>query len=296
MKKSIAKANAGTINRTIPADPSNQVQKIVDRFAAPPPPPAPIATRADGTIAIPAASFTAKNASAPVSVMTSADAGSQLLSTGCKSPVGPPCFHPESSSWSYDVTAATAGTYYLTSNFSTYHMNTDLWVSVNDAKAVEMGVYYTVGYWNETQSTEVTLTKGKNTLIFTRTDNRDVMYKDFFLYRLWNRSMMIGPPPALTELTWISPHMHAFREPPSDSCAGPGTPRNRTCLHRPPTTPRRRRRRLPRPTTTSRWLLTPPVKNKASTRSASRTVATPASHWASSPRAPGPAPTPQGAS
>ena len=54
-----------------------EVQKIIDRFAAPPPPPAPITTGADGTITIPAASLSSKNASAPVSIMTSADEGSQ---------------------------------------------------------------------------------------------------------------------------------------------------------------------------------------------------------------------------
>ena len=75
MKKSVAKANAGQINRTIPTDPSNGIQKIINRFAAPTPPPAPITTGADGTITIPAAAFTSKNTSAPVSVMTSADAG-----------------------------------------------------------------------------------------------------------------------------------------------------------------------------------------------------------------------------
>ena len=182
-KKSIAKANAGTINRTIPSDPSNSIQKIVNRFAAPPAPPAPITTAADGTITIPAPSFSSKNKSAPVSVMTSADVGSQLLSNGCVSAAGPPCFAPESSSWAYDVTAATAGSFYLTVNFSTFHMDQDLWVTVNGAaKPVELGMYYTLGYWNETQSTEVALTKGKNTLTFTRLSNRDVMYKDFFLY------------------------------------------------------------------------------------------------------------------
>ena len=123
MKKSVAKANAGTINRTIPSDPTNTIQKIISRFAAPPPSPAPITTGADGTITVPAASFTSKNHSAPVSVMTSAEEGNQLLSNGCVSSAGPPCFQPMSSSWAYDVTAATAGTFFLTVNFSTYHMN-----------------------------------------------------------------------------------------------------------------------------------------------------------------------------
>ena len=185
MKKAVVVGQTGVaaINRTVPSDPSNSIQKIVTRFAAPPAPPAPITTGSDGTITIPAASFTSKNHSAPVSVMTSAEEGTQLLSNGCVSSAGPPCFQPMSSSWTYDVTAAAAGTFYLTVNFSTYHMDQDLWVTVNDAaKPVEMGMYYTIGWWNETQSTEVTLVKGKNTLTFTRLSDRDVMYKDFLLY------------------------------------------------------------------------------------------------------------------
>ena len=43
-------------------------------------------------------------------------------------------------------------------------------------------MFYTRGYWNQTQSAEVTLAKGKNTLKFTRLSDRDVMYKEFFLY------------------------------------------------------------------------------------------------------------------
>ena len=52
-----------------------------------------------------------------------------MVNNGCTSPVGPPCFNPESSSWEYAVSAAAAGSYYLTANFSTYHMNQDLCVS-----------------------------------------------------------------------------------------------------------------------------------------------------------------------
>eukprot|EP01050_Picozoa_sp_SAG11_P010311 SAG11_NODE_1026_length_6141_cov_13.737008_5_plen_828_part_00 len=222
LKKSIAKANAGAINRTIIVDPTNQVQKIVDRFAAPPPPAAPITTGADGKITIPAASFASKNTSAPVSVMTSADEGSQLLSNGCKSSVGPPCFHPESSSWSYDVTAAKGGQYYLTVNFSTYHMDQDLWVTVNDAKPVELGVYYTVGYWNETQSSEVMLTTGKNTLKFTRLTNRDVMYKHVFLY---TKKPDLPAPPANYTPSPPPPTPSAnsyIQVPPSTTCVQQG--------------------------------------------------------------------------
>jgi len=180
-KKSVAKITPPA-NRTIPTVAGNKVQQLVAKWAQPPAPPAPIATGADGTITIPAASFTSKNKTSPISVMKSADAGSQLLSNGCTSSVGPPCFFPASSSWTYDVTAAAAGSFFLTANFSTWHMNQDLNVTVNGAKSAEVPMFYNLGFWNETQPIEVTLTKGKNTVVFTRTSTRDVMYKTFSLY------------------------------------------------------------------------------------------------------------------
>eukprot|EP00729_Bicosta_minor_P005642 gene5642-15534_t len=130
------------------------------KFAAPPAPPAPVTTAADGTITIPAASFSSKNKTAQASVLVSAAAGTQLLSNGCASAVGPPCFNPESSAVNYAVTSAAGGDYYFTANFSTYHMNQDLFVSVNGGKAAAVAVHYTVGWWNETQPVPVTLTKG----------------------------------------------------------------------------------------------------------------------------------------
>ena len=60
-------------------------------------------------------------------------------------------------------------------------MNQDLFVSVNGAKAMEVGMFYTVGFWNESQPIEVALAKGGNTLSFTRSSGRDVMYKAFLL-------------------------------------------------------------------------------------------------------------------
>jgi hypothetical protein len=112
--------------------------------------------------------------SAPISVMKSFDAGEQLLSNGCKSSVGPPCFEPASSSFTYEVAAAAAGEAYLTANFSTYHMDQDLFVSVNGAKEAELPVFYTLGWWNQTQPIAVALVEGKNTLTFTRSSCRDV--------------------------------------------------------------------------------------------------------------------------
>ena len=88
---------------------------------------------------------------------------------GCSSAVGPPCAHPLSSSFEYEVTVAAGGEYYLTANHTTWHPNQNLSVSVNDAPNQDVPVYYTVGWWNETEPIEVALKAGKNTLSFTRT-------------------------------------------------------------------------------------------------------------------------------
>jgi hypothetical protein len=161
--------------------PNNKVDQLLTAWKKPLAPPAPITTSADGTITVPAPGFASKNRTAPIKVMISAEGGQQLLSNGCTSPVGPPCFVPSSSSWTYEVPSSEAGNFFLSVNFSTYHMNQDLFVSVNGAKIVELGMFYTLGWWNQTQPIEVTLVKGNNAIVFTRTTGRDVMYKDFIL-------------------------------------------------------------------------------------------------------------------
>lgn len=162
--------------------PNNKVDQLLTASKKPLGPAPPITTSPDGrTITLPAAAFTSKNKSAPVSVKVSAGGGQQVLSNGCVSPAGPPCFNPTSSSWTYEVPSSVAGIFYLTANFSTYHMNQDLFVAVNGNKATEVPMFYTQGFWNQTQPLGVTLAKGKNTLVFTRTSNRDVMYKGFVL-------------------------------------------------------------------------------------------------------------------
>jgi hypothetical protein len=182
------------MNRTLPAPnpAANKIDAALAYHAEPPAPPAPITTGADGTIMIPGGSFASKNHSAPVSVIKSFTEGTQMLSNGCTSSVGPPCFDPPSSSVTYEVTPKAAGTYYLTANFSSWHMDQDLFVSVNGAKEVEVGMFYTLGSWNESQPVEVALTAGKNTLVFTRTTGRDVMYKSFLLYQ---KKPAVSPPP-----------------------------------------------------------------------------------------------------
>ena len=57
--------------------------------------------------------------SAPVLVMKCFGEDEQLLSNGCTSSVGPPCFEPASSSFTYEVAAAAVGEVYPTENFST---------------------------------------------------------------------------------------------------------------------------------------------------------------------------------
>lgn len=183
-KKKIVAAASPMPNVTIPAaQPSivNKVDALLAKFKAGPTPPPPPSTAADGTITISATAFSSKNRSAPVSVLPSADEGQQLLHNGCTSSVGPPCFEPASSSLTYNVSSANGGTYYLTTNFTTYHMNQDMNVSVNGAESVAVGVFYTLGWWNESQPVEITLVKGSNTLVFTRTSGRTVMYKSFIL-------------------------------------------------------------------------------------------------------------------
>ena len=206
------------MNRTLPEpDPSkNKIDASLAYHAEPPAPPAPATTDPDGSIIVPAASFAAKNRSAPVSVIKSFLEGTQLLSNGCKSSVGPPCFDPASSAVTYEVTAKAAGSYYLTANFSTWHMDQDLYVSVGGAKAVEVGLFYTVGWWNETQPVEVTLAEGKNTLVFTRTSTRDVMFKDFLLHK---KKPTIPPPPGNFTPTPAPPmpSANAYIEVPADT-------------------------------------------------------------------------------
>jgi hypothetical protein len=80
------------------------------------------------------------------------------------------------------VPSAVAGTFFLTFNFSTYHTDQDLFVAVNGApEPVEVGIFYTVGWWNMTKPVEVELVKGNNTLVSTHTSGRDIMYKEFVL-------------------------------------------------------------------------------------------------------------------
>jgi hypothetical protein len=217
--KKIVAAGAGPFNRTIPpavAPIVNKVDALLARWAQPPAPPTPITTAADGTITIPAASFTLKARTASAVIMRSVDEGEQLISNGCASSVGPPCFNPSTSIISYTVTANAAGTFYLTANFSTYHMNQDMYVAVNGGANKSLPMFYTVGWWNRTQPVEVTLAKGANTVAFTRTSDRDVAFKEFVLAT----TKPVVPPPS-GNFTPVpsppSPPASAYIEVPADT-------------------------------------------------------------------------------
>ena len=109
--------------------------------------------------------------------MPSFDEGEQLLSYPNASGSG---------AITYTVTAPKAGNYYLTANFTTFHMDQNLFVSVNGAGVVNVPVYYTVGWWNQTQPVEIELIKGDNKLTFTRNTTRELVFKEFFLYTCVN--------------------------------------------------------------------------------------------------------------
>jgi hypothetical protein len=134
---------------------------------------------ANGNIIIPAVAYFFANKSASVSVMKSFEGGQQLLSNQGN------LEDPPSTGVSYAVDVGQAATYYLTANFSTYHMNQDLLVNTNTTTngSLTMPVYYTLGYWNQTQSVAVDLLSGRNVLTFTRTTDRELAFKDFILYK-----------------------------------------------------------------------------------------------------------------
>ena len=171
-----------------------KVEALLEKFKTQPTVPKITTDPKDGTITVPAAAFSSKNRSASVTIMQSADEGSQILHGGCRSDVGPPCAQPQSSAFVYEVTSDDGGSYYLTANHTTWHPNQNLSVSVNDGAEQDVPVYYTVGWWNETLPIEVTLTKGKNTLSFSRTSVRELAFKEFLLYK--QKPSDIKPPPA----------------------------------------------------------------------------------------------------
>ena len=158
--------------------------------------PIPNVTSSSDKIIIPAAAFTGRNKSCSLSVMKSYEAPyttQQVTHSGCASSVGPPCAVPTSSSWQYTVTVQNAGSYFLTVNFTTWHMDQDLFLSVNNGKQQTVPVFYTVGWWNQTQPLQVVLQQGANTLSFYRSTTRPLVFKTFYLYKTMPSNILKPP-------------------------------------------------------------------------------------------------------
>jgi hypothetical protein len=226
-------------NRTVPPPSSSsvktKVQAMIDQWAGPPPPPPHIVTGADGSIIIPAAAVnttlnTTLNGTheynGRLTVMRSActsavdcDTGEQLL-TGVHTGMDKTCtVDPSACSFAYDFTAATGGTFYLTANFSTWQMNQDLSLSVNGNPSQPVPVFYTVGWWNETQPLEVTLVKGHNNLNFKRSTERTVTFKSFVLHS--KKPDVPAPFPPYTPSPTPPPSAY-HQVPPTTTCEKQG--------------------------------------------------------------------------
>lgn len=162
-----------------PSTVPTKVAALIAKWNTPPTPPPQITTDAEGTIHIPAIAYATASTKADVSVMHSyaEDDGMQLLYTQGN------FYHPDDYPLEYQFTAESAGTYYLSANHTTWHTDQDLVLAVNGKKVGNVPVYYTIGYWNETQSVTVDLAKGANTLTFTRLSTDRLVFKEFLLYK-----------------------------------------------------------------------------------------------------------------
>jgi hypothetical protein len=177
-----------------------------------------VTTDASGKVTIPAAALQAVNRSAAVSPMKSFD----LLGEQVAVIVGN-YVDPAASAFSYLVTMPQAGTYYLTANFSTWHITIDLLVQVNAGPALlPVPVYYTFGYYNETQPLAVQLLAGANVLKFMRSTEAvaPLAIREFFLYP---SKPNIPAPPAAYMPPPPAPRPEKFIEVPEDTtCAKQG--------------------------------------------------------------------------
>jgi hypothetical protein len=83
----------------------------------------------------------------------------------------------------YTFDAPQDGIYVLAASVVTVHMNQKLLLAVNDAEEqVEIALPYTVGRWGQTEPVEVSLTRGRNVLHFTRpAPGHGMTIKDFTL-------------------------------------------------------------------------------------------------------------------
>jgi hypothetical protein len=131
---------------------------------------------------VPGAAVSYVNRSAAVSTMKSFDLlGEQLVI------VDGNYVDPAASSFRFEVSVPEAGVRYLTANISTWHIDIDLLLRVNDASDDELlavPVFYTFGYWKETQPVEVPLLAGANSLTFmcSTEASAPVAIKEFLIY------------------------------------------------------------------------------------------------------------------
>jgi len=156
-----------------------KVDALITRWSQTQPTPV-ITTGKDGTITIPAAAYTKK--AKTMSIMTSADDGQQVLHNG-----GGFLDAFNNSIFEYEIASGEQATYFLVANFTTWHTNQDLLFTMKDSQESEdlqnLPVFYTSGYWKETQPLEVTLNKGKNVLRFMRRSEYSLVIKEFFLFK-----------------------------------------------------------------------------------------------------------------
>jgi len=148
--------------------------------------------------------------------MWSFEEGQQLLHEGGD------YAHPETSSFGYSIEAEEATTMYLTVNVSTWHMNTDLLLETNttgDSGPVNVPVYFTVGFWNQTQPIAVSLLKGTNVFKFSRSTPAGIAIKEFLLYT----NKPVVPPPNKNHTTKPVPPPEDYIEvPASTTCIKQG--------------------------------------------------------------------------
>jgi len=83
----------------------------------------------------------------------------------------------------YTFDAPAAGKYALSAQVVTLSPDQHLFVAANDAKEpVDIAAPYTIGMWDQTKPVEISLTKGKNVLRFTRNDPvKGLTIKEFTL-------------------------------------------------------------------------------------------------------------------
>merc|ERR1712032_465449 len=121
--------------------------------------------------------ISAKNGS--ISIMPSADSedGQQLLHSGGGWDV-------DNHAFAYKISVDEDSTYYLVANFSTWHMNRDLFLTTGaSSDEIKIPVFWSHGHWMETQPVELKLLKGDNVLRFSRYTDLGMALKEFFLFK-----------------------------------------------------------------------------------------------------------------